>query len=235
MTQAYDARSIQWTAASIAGVNIAEDVHLFGPNNDPATKLAYQVLMTLFISGAIPGFALVLWSRLHLITSNKMLLRGLLALIIVVGATTSMVKVIGFWRSTTTLGYRLSRAGMYLTIVMNSVEILIMSTYVAAFWKFSQPSPWDDPATARVLRMLFAAICYVFIFAASCVTTQLVNMFHAHAIVSLGFAFKLWIEFWILLQVIDFSGKAQREAEELPSPLSLTVDEYEVEKAFVNT
>jgi hypothetical protein len=211
---------------------LAEDVHLFGPNGDPATKLAHHILITIFIPGALIGFALVLWSRLHLMTSNTMLLRGILTLIILVGTGTSLAKIIGFWRASTTIGYRILRAGMYLTIGMNSVEISIMVIYIASFWRFLQPTPWKDPATVRIGLMLVAAICYVLVFAASCVTTQMVGLYDAHAIVSLGFAFKLWIEFLILMRIVDFSSKTRKEAEALSPPLSFITDETQVEKGL---
>jgi hypothetical protein len=110
----------------------------------------------------------------------------------------------------TSYGSQLFKAGGYLTTIMDAIEIVIMAFYMRSFWRSALPEPWKDADVVKLGVMLMAGIVYVVLLGAACLTTQLRGLPHAHAVVSLGFALKLWIEFAILLRIIEFSGRVQR-------------------------
>lgn len=220
-------RSLQWTAWSIILHCIADDLHLFSRASDSATHYAHLVLLTISQPGTSTSYALILWSRLHLLCDSRRVLRFFLAAIILTSLPVSTCKIAGYSLATTSsgnvkLGQQLLDAGSYLMLGIVATEVSIMLTYI--YQVFQSEHPGKDAATRRLLAILLAAMGYSLLFSASCIGTMLAGLPTAHSIVSVGFAFKTWAEYGVLLQVVKFSGRVQREANQLPSMRMSTCD-----------
>jgi hypothetical protein len=209
---------------------VAEDLHLFSPSSDVAAHYAQLVLTAVAIPGTASSFALILWSRLHLVYHNKKLLRGLLVAIILTGVPVWACEITGYTLLSTQggnveLGRQLLHISSYIIPTVVIIDIAIMMMYMHRLYQISELQSWKDPAIIRLLGPLIAAMAYILIFSAACIGTILAELPIAHAVISVGFALTAWVEYGVLLHVIRFSSRVQRGANHFNEPVLMIYDD----------
>jgi hypothetical protein len=111
----------------------------------------------------VTGFSFVLYSRLHLLKPNKMLLRVVLCCIVINGVLFHIPVVV-----TTLMGNVLSKPiigriyaiSSFMEIVFSVQETVLASTYIYLFLQYTKDSR-SEPETKRTLYLLIGAECAV--------------------------------------------------------------------------
>jgi hypothetical protein len=105
---------------------------------------AYITIDTIGLIAVLTGFAMVLYSRLHLITQNHRFLRGILIMIAIVsflGLTPAVTEMIVLCIGNLSLGLRLSDIASYVQIVIAVQECVLSSLYIYFFWGYTNDVP----------------------------------------------------------------------------------------------
>jgi hypothetical protein len=102
----------------------------------------------------LSGFALVLYSRLHLIIppSHKRVRQGILILIVfdmIAFHTPGIVATIIGAYGSQRLAYDISKHAIYIDIGFAGQDILLSSVYIFYFWRYMHDSPIDLPRDVR--------------------------------------------------------------------------------------
>jgi hypothetical protein len=174
----------------------------------------------------VTGFALVLYSRLHIICQDRIILRGCLAVILTDALLFHAPVIIG---STYNGVYKelILRVGFYLDVSFALQEIGLAGLYVYFFAKFVKGSE-QERDTKSVYKKLVIAESIVF-----CSEVILLGLLWSplylprEVFPSFFYAFKLKIEFDLLNLLVQYSQARHRlvnaEIDEFPTWAARTV------------
>lgn len=159
----------------------------------------------------VTGFALVLYSRLHIICRNRRFLCGCLAVIIVNAMLCHPFVIVG---SVYNGVYKelVLHVGFYLDGLFVLQEIGLGGCYVYFFIQFVRGFP-EEPEAKSVLRKLIIAECVVF-----CTDVIPLGLLYAEfyvpreALTPFCYAVKLKLEFFILNLLVQYSQRTHRSA-----------------------
>jgi hypothetical protein len=186
-------------------------VHVFIlPVQDPT----YIITDVIGLVPLMTGFALVLYSRLHLITQRTMLLRGLLIMIIInafVGHVPTFVEMIALCIGKRPLGLLIFRVASYIEIVFAVQECLLASLYIYFFWAYINDVPERVKAKIKTeTRITFALLVLAYLWVTF--TDIMVNVLLFKRIYlarllcfTLVYAIKLELEFLVLNRLVYIS------------------------------
>jgi hypothetical protein len=109
----------------------------------PVKSPAFSVPYTFAQIFILTGFGLVLYSRLHLITNNTVLLRCLLGMIIVIaflGHTMSFVQLAIISLNKTLLSRSIMHAISWLDVIFTLQDLILSVAYVYLYWRHMRDS-----------------------------------------------------------------------------------------------
>ncbi|KAF2094360.1 hypothetical protein NA57DRAFT_80173 [Rhizodiscina lignyota] len=176
----------------------------------------------------LSGFALVLYSRMHLVVTSKRVLRGALAFIIVVAIIFDPPTVVeGVLGHNRTIVLRVIR---HCEIIYAVQEVLLAGIYIWGFWGFTKGSH-SEPRTKKTFALLIGAEVMIFSVHVVVMVLALMDIVLAKRIIlAFTYALKLKVEFLLLNSLLKYSQHEQNRPtiEWLPK---LPVD---AEKGFVS-
>jgi hypothetical protein len=109
----------------------------------PVKSPAFSVPYTFAQIFILTGFGLVLYSRLHLITNNTVLLRCLLGMIVVIaflGHTMSFVQLAIISLNKTLLSRSIMHAISWLDVIFTLQDLILSVAYVYLYWRHMRDS-----------------------------------------------------------------------------------------------
>ena len=180
----------------------------------PAENPTFIITDTIGLIPLMTGFALVLYSRLNLLTQSAALLKGLLIMIVIVaiiGHTPTVVEMIATCIGKNPLGFHIFLAASYIELIFAVQDCFLASLYIYFFWRYINDIP--EQAKARIKT----EICVTFallVLAYACVTFSdiLLNILLFKKIYlarllcfTLVYAIKLEFEFFVLNRLVYIS------------------------------
>jgi len=167
--------------------------------------------------GMVTGFALVLYSRLHILITSRRILRLCLAIIIIDALLCHTPVIVA---SVYTGPYRaiMFRAGFSLAVLFVLQENAFALLYIYAFIRFVggwRGRPWEREASALLKQLVLAEVV---VFCTDAVPLSLLYTqayIPREAIHPFCYAVKLSVEFWILNNLVRYSRARQVVVDEV--------------------
>lgn len=151
----------------------------------------------------LTGFALVLYSRLHLVVRNRRLLNMAIILVVLVAILLDPPTIAeGVLPNDQTVGLQVIR---YFEILYAVEETALASIYIYGFWSFTKGAR-SESRTRKTFRLLIAAEAFIVAMHIIVMTVALLGLALAKLIIlHFSYALKLKVEFILLNSLVEWS------------------------------
>lgn len=188
----------------------------------PVKSPAFSVPYTFAQIFILTGFGLVLYSRLHLITDNPVVLRCLLGMVIVIavlGHTMSFVQLAIISLDKTLLSRRIMHAISWLDVIFTLQDLILSVAYIYLYWRHIQvskafASEESEQRDATTFKLLIAANSVVLLLDIIQNVLLCLKIYLARYMwFPLICAIKLEVEFFVLNRLVKRAEKASHSLQ----------------------
>jgi hypothetical protein len=141
---------------------------------------------------------MVLYSRLHLVTQNRTLLRGVLYTIIVVGLVLNIPNIISICIPKLIQRPNLFQTVYYLNIIPGVQEIVLSTMYIFLFFRYANAGSFEPRDKATFLLLIFAQLVILLSDVAMITLIYIKYNVLRMMLVPFTYALKLRLEFLVL-------------------------------------
>jgi hypothetical protein len=164
----------------------------------------------------VTGFSLVLYSRLHIITSKVRALRFLLAAILVISLLVCVPTFLSGYFPNIIIGEKIYKVASRLEVLFAAREIILASLYTILFIRFVRGGGSEDP---RYVRKMLWLLCFAQFITFSCDVILLILVYTdlvlaKNMIQTFSYAIKLEVEFMVLNRLLVFGQRRQGQLVE---------------------
>ncbi|KAF2426247.1 hypothetical protein EJ08DRAFT_375765 [Tothia fuscella] len=176
----------------------------------PLTELVVLGVQRTLTSITYVAFIMVLYSRLHLVTRNRVLLRGVIYTIIVIALFLNIPNVVLLCVPKMIQRPSLFQTLYYFNVVVGAQEIVLSTMYIYLFYKFARAGSFEQRDRGTFLLLILAQLIIVITDVAMivliCIRYNLLRMM----LVPFTYALKLRLEFLVLNRLAGPERSRQR-------------------------